>query len=476
MKNSLLSIRNSYTSHAFARLGIREERTYWGRISYYAVVYIVFAFLDVLTIPNQPYYLFFLIRASAPSASALLYYLSRSRLRYGARSLLAGLPYMWVIQFVMMKYELQNTLYLAGLVLAMLIYTTMFSSKWKVAFVVNSVHVAPLLIQGIYWVLNGRLEGIGLAWMCVAAALVATMVSDQLYNDLLVRFRSQEQIRRTLGDREKEVRDKAHELTRRKMFERQFSPQVVRMVLDNPVSMSEPKQYKVTTIVIDIEDSTKKADALDPQVYCEVIEEVIDVFAACCLKFNVTLDKFTGDGYMAFSGAPVESPMDFRNAVLACLETISMLKQRKDFIEQRWQGEFNIRIAANESYALVGFLGNGAIRSFSAIGKGVTLAYRLVSATPAWTIALHSSLNSNVDLGFLECSVQGPVSISDLKGFGQQKFSIYLVSKSASSEDSESYGRCEACGTPLVMNSGITGIPSIACPACVSIGPQRQAA
>lgn len=453
--------------HVFGRIALREERLYWSRIGYYAVVYVFFGFLDMLCIPDAPLKVLFSARVAAPLLSALFFQFGRAKLKYGARAFITGVPYMWLIQYVMIRFDLSGSLYLAGLTLAILIYTIIFSTRWQVGAIINTLFVLPLLVKGLFLVAAAQYgEGLSLMWLATATAIVATLVSDQLFSDLVIRLSSQEKVRRNLGFREKEVREKVLELSKRKMFERQFSPQVVQALLANPDSIGTAKQFYLTMMVIDIEGSTERADNLEPRAYCEVIEEVLDVFAASCLKFNVTLDKFTGDGYMAFAGAPVQGPNDFENTVRAGLTTLEMLNARRSQLENLWGKTFNCRIAINDGIALVGFLGNGAIRNFSAIGTTVSLTHRLVNVGAPWNILIHSKHASAESLKRFNVPVSAPKVFSNLKGFGEKTFEGFMLAPDFTAAAEADFGRCGDCGTPLVFLETPGGRPQIKCPAC----------
>jgi adenylate cyclase len=94
-----------------------------------------------------------------------------------------------------------------------------------------------------------------------------------------------------------------------------------------------------------------------------------------------TLDKFTGDGLMAFWGAPFEQP---DHAARACRAALAML-QNLDRVNQRraadGQEPFAIGVGVHSGTAVVGNVGHDKRLDYTAIGDTVNLAARLEAAT-----------------------------------------------------------------------------------------------
>jgi class 3 adenylate cyclase len=302
--------------------------------------------------------------------------------------------------------------------------------------------------------------------MLLGSVLVCSVDSGQVHHDTRIRLAAVEALARDLGKREREIRKKAEELLKRRIFESQFSPQVVSAVLANRLLLKEMKRYPIVNIVTDIENSTQKANTIDPSAYKEVVEEVLDVFSAACLKWNITLDKFTGDGVQAFVGAPMSSGDDLTRAVMACRDCMTMLSARKAALELLWRTPLNVRFAICQGEALVGFIGRGSFKSYTAVGDMVSFTHRLSAVPPPWTIALYQWQGDTAAklefLGFKNSSTL----VTDLKGFGDRKFQIQLLAPEISTDPASDAGRCPECETPLVLEEGLMGLPKVYCPGC----------
>jgi adenylate cyclase len=90
-----------------------------------------------------------------------------------------------------------------------------------------------------------------------------------------------------------------------------------------------------------------------------------------------TIDKFIGDGVMAFWGAPVLLEDHAWRACLAALR----IRQGMDALNERWQSEelkpLNIRIGIHSDAVLVGNIGSADRMDYTVIGDGVNIASRL---------------------------------------------------------------------------------------------------
>jgi adenylate cyclase len=464
---SVFSLRSR--SHVDTRLELRDERAYERRlIPWLAAVNISFAAVDALVCEGVSILYFLAIRLSAVAASWVLFHVSRGRVRHGRRLLLTIGPYILGVEYVMITQDLYYTPYLAGLALVMVTSTMLFPVKGRVATEVYLISVLPIVVWVAFFAEGSAVDRSNALLMTLGSVLVCAVNSGQTYRDIRGRLKTTEILNRDLGRREAEIRNKAEQLIKRRTFESQFSPQVVEAVLNDPRGTLKRTKNKLVTIVMDIENSTGKATALEGDPYDEVIEEVYDVFASACLQWNITVDKFTGDGGMAFAGAPVQSGDDFRRALMACRETIRMLQARKAKLDQLWGEPLNIRVAMAEGIARVGFIGRGSLKAYTAVGEAVSFAHRLSAIPPVWSVAAYSWTNPEKLAEMYPGFEQEPMVAKGLKGFGDKEFSVVVFRPRETTTQSLDAGRCPICSTPLVFEEDAFGLPKVVCPGCRS--------
>jgi adenylate cyclase len=149
----------------------------------------------------------------------------------------------------------------------------------------------------------------------------------------------------------------------------------------------------------------------------------MDTCFSVLLKHDLTIDKFQGDGILAFSNNPIPHSDYIERACLAALEIKNALAKDREFYFLNWQKELQIRAGISAGYANVGFYGNKKyFKTYTAIGIPLSLAARLTSfAQPDQLI---------VDAEIAEICKQSNFSlreigqVTSLKGFEGEKITL----------------------------------------------------
>ena len=104
--------------------------------------------------------------------------------------------------------------------------------------------------------------------------------------------------------------------------------------------------------------------------YLELVTKAVNAEAG-------TIDKFIGDGVMAFWGAPILLEDHAWRACVAALR----IQRGMEVLNERWQREelkpLNVRIGIHSDAVLVGNIGSEARMGYTVIGDGVNIAARL---------------------------------------------------------------------------------------------------
>ena len=79
------------------------------------------------------------------------------------------------------------------------------------------------------------------------------------------------------------------------------------------------ERKQVTVLFADVRGSMELAAQLDAEAWQQVMDRFFSILSAGVLRFEGTVDKFTGDGVMAVFGAPVAQEDHARRACLAAL-------------------------------------------------------------------------------------------------------------------------------------------------------------
>jgi class 3 adenylate cyclase len=157
------------------------------------------------------------------------------------------------------------------------------------------------------------------------------------------------------------------------------------VVDDNLESMQEielgGEQREVSVLFCDIRGFTTWSEDKGATEVITELNVLLTELSASVMEHGGTLDKFTGDGLMAFWGAPV--PVE-DHAERACRAALDML-QRLEMVNARrteaGQAPFAIGVAVHSGTAVVGNVGHERRLDYTAIGDTVNTTARLESST-----------------------------------------------------------------------------------------------
>lgn len=165
-------------------------------------------------------------------------------------------------------------------------------------------------------------------------------------------------------------------------FKKYVPADLVRELIELGVEAKLGGEKKNLTIFFsDIADFTALSEKLPPEVLVSFLGEYLNVMNKALMKNQATVDKYIGDGVMAFFGAPkyVEHhAINCCHAALAC-------QQQTDELNQKWQNygldfAFNTRIGIHTGEVVIGNIGSDARMNYTIIGDNVNLASRIESA------------------------------------------------------------------------------------------------
>ncbi len=159
----------------------------------------------------------------------------------------------------------------------------------------------------------------------------------------------------------------------------QFVPKdlVRRFIQSDLVPERGGDRRNLTFLFTDIEDFTTISDDLSPEdvmlMLSEYFQKLVDVMA----RYNGTVDKFIGDGIMAFWNAPVRTEA---HTVQACLAALHGARALRDFCGNVGNGEcltLTTRFGLHVGEAVVGNVGSAERMNYTALGATVNIASRI---------------------------------------------------------------------------------------------------
>ncbi len=208
-----------------------------------------------------------------------------------------------------------------------------------------------------------------------------------------------------------------HEQELRARLARYSSPAVVDRILQAPGTTAPgmvTEEGDVTVLFADLKGFTGMAEQLPSAQVIGVLNQVFERLTEAVFQLDGTLDKFRGDGMMAFFGAPLPLKDHAERAVEAALR---MQESLRDLNRQTNSlSDLRIRIGINSGQVVVGDIGTPQRKDYTVIGDAVNVASRLESdiAQPG-QIVIGETTRAAID-GLFETEPLAPVQ---LKGKAQ---------------------------------------------------------
>jgi adenylate cyclase len=165
----------------------------------------------------------------------------------------------------------------------------------------------------------------------------------------------------------------------------------------------------VTVLFADLRGFTSASARMNPQDTTALLNRYFRLMHEVIFSFGGTLDKFIGDGLMAFFNAPLEQVDHAHLAVATALE----MQRQVDLCRDEWaffgMPELAITIGISTGQALVGYVGSGERMQYTAIGADVNVAARLEELAKELDVRiLISESTHRLVSDMVECRDLGP--------------------------------------------------------------------
>lgn len=226
----------------------------------------------------------------------------------------------------------------------------------------------------------------------------------------------------------------------RKAFSRYLAPALVERLADDPAKLTLGGEAREVTILFsDIRNFTRRCEGLDAAAVVAFLNEVHTPLTEAVLDESGTIDKYIGDGLMAFWNAPLDVP---QHAARACRAALAMHKaiarlnaegaQAADLRGEDYE-LVAIGIGLNLGEVFVGNMGAEQRFDYSIVGDPVNVAARLESATKELQVPIlvsASIVKAAADFVFL------PLGRIDLKGksAASEIYALHAAAKDVSAE------------------------------------------
>ena len=177
----------------------------------------------------------------------------------------------------------------------------------------------------------------------------------------------------------------------RKAFSRYLAPALVERLAKDPSKLELGGEARdVSVLFADVRDFTGRSEGLSAVEVVQFLNGVLTPLTQSVLNEAGTIDKYFGDGLMAFWNAPLDVANHAERACAAALamrDALPALNARlaQTGIETR---AIEIGIGINTGEAFVGNMGSNMRFDYSIVGDSVNIAARLEEATKGLGISI----------------------------------------------------------------------------------------
>jgi adenylate cyclase len=213
-------------------------------------------------------------------------------------------------------------------------------------------------------------------------ARVASLARIKRYHDTI--RRQADELSEWNTELETRVAQQVEELERTNRLRRFLSPQLADLVVSDE-NLLESHRREIVVVFCDLRNFTPFARNSEPEEVMGVLREYHAAIGAFVHEYKGTLERFTGDGIMAFFNDPVPQDDAAERAVRMSIGIRDDVRE----LAERWlrRGhDLSLGIGIAQDFATLGRIGFEGRFDYAAIGSVTNLAARLCSDAGPWQV------------------------------------------------------------------------------------------
>ncbi len=178
----------------------------------------------------------------------------------------------------------------------------------------------------------------------------------------------------------------------------------------------KPRSAQITVLVADMASYSQTVAEQPLDGAATITKEFLEAITEPVWSLRGTLDRYTGDGLIAFWGAPIPIQNHAELAVKAAAQMHARIEALNERNRARGLPSVQARIGIASGSALVGDFGTDLRANYTAVGTCINMASRLEAA--AKTLGV-STLISEVTAGAVTQSPLTPFGEHEIRGLGR---------------------------------------------------------
>jgi adenylate cyclase len=223
-------------------------------------------------------------------------------------------------------------------------------------------------------------------------ARVRSLVRVKRYHDTIENQAAE--LARWNRELEQRVQDQIEQLERVGRLRRFLPAQLAELIVSSgDESFLSGHRREITVVCCDLRGFTAFAETAEPEDVWRTLEEYHDALGDLIARFEGTLERFTGDGLVAFFNDPI--PCD--DAPLRSVRMALAMRQRVQELADSWQRrgyELAFGVGIAQGYATLGRIGFAGRSDYASIGSVTNLAARLCAEAAPWQILVTQRVNA----------------------------------------------------------------------------------
>jgi class 3 adenylate cyclase len=169
---------------------------------------------------------------------------------------------------------------------------------------------------------------------------------------------------------------------------RYFSPQVADVLAAGQERLGSAEAREVTLLFADLRDLTEISERLETGQLVFLLNRFHAAMVDCVFGHGGTLDKYLGDGLMAYFGAPVVQEDHAERGVLCALDMQAALDRLNEELSAEGLPVLRMGIGVHSGRVIVGDIGSPRRQEYTAIGNAVNVASRIEQLTKVHDVAV----------------------------------------------------------------------------------------
>ncbi len=178
------------------------------------------------------------------------------------------------------------------------------------------------------------------------------------------------------------VNEMAAALRDREMLKGALTRYVSRDVAESVLASRElpalrGERRQITVLIVDMRSFTALTEKVSPEELVRFLNVFLGRMIGIIFAHRGTLDKFMGDGLLAFFGAPLDDPEHPKMAVRAGLAMLKDVVALRAEMKGQTGADLRIGVAIHSGHAIVGNIGSDQRMEYTAIGDAVNVTARI---------------------------------------------------------------------------------------------------